>query len=222
MTMGTAHWRALAIAASLAIAGCESQPVVSTSAELDSEGLQTVSSRRFAKAQIRPGVDFTRFNAVHVLEPELQFREPDRSKQEFPLTDEQKSRFRDVLYASFEDEFKDNSSIKFVDHTGKDVLGLTIRVLDIGAVVPGTAVGRVGRGGFALDATANVTFVLEVSDSKTGELLARGVETRSVQGVAMQSEGEMLTRWEDVDVLCDRWALASRTGLEALLEFSGT
>lgn len=220
--METAVWRVLVLASALALVGCESQPVVPTTVDLNYEGLRTVPSPRFAEAQVRPGVDFTRYTAVHVLEPELEFRQPDRSQQEFPLSEEQKSQFRDVLIQSFKDEFTANSSIRFVDHTGPDVITMDVRVLDIAAVIPGRAVGRVGRGGFALDATGSVTFVLEVSDSESGEILARGIETRSVQGAAIQSEGNMLTRWEDVDLLCDRWAVASRTGLEALLEFSGT
>ena len=67
-----------------------------------------------------------------------------------------------------------------------------------------------------------MTFVIEISDSETGEILARGVETRAVQGAAMRSGSDMLTTWEDVDVLSDRWAVASRTGLEALLASDGS
>ncbi len=220
--MRNAHWRVLGVAVALVLAGCEAQPVVPTTVDLNYEGLQSVASQRFAEVQIRPGVDFTRYTAVHVLDPQLEFRQPNRARQEFPLTEEQKSQFREILIASFVDEFTENSSIRFVDQTGPDVITMEVRVLDIAAVIPGRAVGRVGRGGFALDATGNVTFVLEISDSESGQILARGIETRAVQGAAMQLDGDMLTRWEDVDLLCDRWAVASRTGMEALLEFSGT
>ena len=204
------------------LGACTSQPVMPTTVELNYEGLQSVPSQRFAQAQVRPGIDFTFYKAVYVNEPELDFRTPDRSQQEFPLTDEQKARFRDILVASFVEEFTENSSITFVNHTGPDVITLDVRVLDIAARVPGRAVARVGRGGFALDATGSVTFVIEISDSETGEILARGVETRAVQGAAMRSGSDMLTTWEDVDVLSDRWAVASRTGLEALLASDGS
>lgn len=204
------------------IGACTSQPVMPTTVELNYEGLRTVPSQRFAQAQVRPGVDFTFYQAVYVNEPELDFRTPDRSQQEFPLTDEQKARFRDTLIASFVEEFTNNSTISFVNHTGPDVITLDVRVLDIAARVPGRSVGRMGRGGFALDATGSITFVIEVSDSETGEILARGVETRAVQGAAIRSGNDMITTWEDVDVLCDRWAVASRTGLEALLANDGS
>ncbi len=205
----------------LGLGGCSSQPVMPTTIDLNYEGLQTVRSDRFSQGQVRPGVDFTQYEAVYVNEPELDFRTPDRSQQEFPLTDEQKNRFRDTLIASFVEEFTENSSITFVDKTGARVITLDVRVLDIAARIPGRSVGRVGRGGFALDATGSVTFVLEVSDSETGEILARGVETRALQGAATRADGGMTTTWEGVDVLTDRWAEASRTGLEALLEFDG-
>ncbi len=97
---------------------------------------------------------------------------------------------------------------------------MKIRVIDIAATVPGRSVGRVG--GFALDATGSVTFVIEVRDSESGQILARGIETSEVRGAATRFDSAMLTRWEDIDLLCDRWAEASRTGMETLLAYSGT
>ncbi len=203
------------------VAGCESQPVMPTTVELNNEGLRSVTSQRFAEAQVRPNTDFTQYEAIYVNEPELGFREPDSSKQEFPLSQEQKDRFRDTLVESFVDEFTENSSLTFVEETGPAVITLDVRVLDIAARVPGRSIGRMGRAGFALDATGSITFVIEISDSESGELLARGVETRTVQGAAMRSGTDMITTWEGVDSLTDRWAVASRTGLEELLATDG-
>ena len=59
-------------------------------------------------------------------------------------------------------------------------------------------------------------------NSRTDEILARGVESREVRGAAMRREETMITRWEDVDLLTDRWALAAREGLEDLVSFDGS
>jgi hypothetical protein len=206
----------------IALAACAPQPVVPTTAELSYEGLRVVKTRRFAQAEVRPGVDFTRYNAVHALPPQLEFRTPDRSKQQFPLTAEQKRRFHDSLVASLRKEFSEHPTLEFVDRAGPDVASLEVRIIDIAAVVLPTAVGQVGRASFALEATGDVTFVIEVSDSESGELLARAVETRQVSGAATRQGDEMLTTWTDIDALCDRWAEASRTGLEELLQYHGT
>jgi Protein of unknown function (DUF3313) len=213
---------ALPLLAALVLAACAAQPVAPTSAELNYEGLVTVPSRRFSRVDLRPGVDFTRYTAVYAQAPELEFRTPDRSARQFPLTEEQKARFRDALVASLQAEFTSNSTLDFVEQAGPEVLSLQVRVIDIAAVVPPQSVGRVGRGTIALEATAKVTFVIEASDSESGELLARGVETRSVTGAASPRGERMLTSWDDIDALCDRWAAASRAGLENLMRHDGS
>jgi Protein of unknown function (DUF3313) len=212
---------ATAVLCALALAACSPQPVVPTTATLNYEGLKSINAKRFARAEVRPGVNFTHYKAVQARAPELEFRTPDRSQMQFPLSDEQKTRFREALAASLRKEFAANSSLTFVDHTGPEVASLEIRVIDIGAVVPPSTAGQAGRAGIALDATGTVTFVIEVSDSESGELLARGVETRSVSGFAVRQGGQMLTAWNDIEALCDRWAEASRTGLEELLRYDG-
>jgi Protein of unknown function (DUF3313) len=204
------------------LAACAAQPVVSTSAAPSYEGLQTVPSRRFARVEVRPGVDFTQYTAVFPQAPVLEFRTPDRSQQQFPLGDEQKQRLEEALVASLKREFADHSTLRFVDRAGPDTVSLEVRIIDIAAVVPPNSAGRVGRGAIALEATGNVTFVIEVRDSESGELLARGVETRAVSGVAVHRDDEVLTSWDDIDKLLARWAVASRTGLENLLGYDGS
>ncbi len=64
-----------------------------------------------------------------------------------------------------------------------------------------------------------MTLVLEVNDSESGEILGRGVETRQVRGAAMRRDTTMLTSWDDVALLVDRWAEVTRSGVEALIAF---
>jgi hypothetical protein len=96
-----------------ALAACTTQPRVPTQTELNFEGLQSGASQRFEIAQFRPGVDFTHYSAVQILEPDLEFRRPDRTQQEFPLTAEQRERFRDLLAASFRDRHQQYPDRRF-------------------------------------------------------------------------------------------------------------
>lgn len=204
--------------------GCAA-PAAVTAPALSYEGLQPVAIRRFDSAEFRPGVDFTRYSAVHIDDPVLEFRTPDAGSGEFPLSADQKRRFHDMLAGAFADEFAGLDDIAVVNHAGPEVVTLDVRVLDIGATVPPRTIGRVGgggRGAIALEASGSVTLVIEVRDSLSGEILARGVEAREVAGAAMRRGSAMITRWEDVDALCDRWAAASRTGLEELLAYDGS
>jgi len=203
------------------LGGCAAEPGIRADAVPDYEGLVEVRSKRFDTVRVRPGVDFGTYKAVHVLEPELEFRPIDRAQQEFPLDDEQKSRFRDMLAGAFQDEFETNARIALVHHDGPEVVTLTVRVVDIAVTVPPRAVARGGRGSIALAATGTVTLILEVRDSESGAVLARGVDTTGVTGAARMDGADMITRWDDVDRVCDRWAASTRAGLEALLAVDG-
>lgn len=72
--------------------------------------------------------------------------------------------------------------------------------------------------GFALRAVGEATLILELRDSQSEQILARGVDTRAVQGAALGQDGGMVTRWEDVEKLCARWASMARSHLDALVD----
>ncbi len=125
------------LAVSALLSACMAQPRVPTEVEFNYEGLRTVPSQRFEIAQYRPGVDFTRYRSVYLVEPELEFRRPDRSRQEFPLSAEQQTRFRDQLAASFREAFATSDTLAVATEPGPDVLTLQVRVIDIVARVTG-------------------------------------------------------------------------------------
>ena len=69
----------------------------------------------------------------------------------------------------------------------------------------------------ALRAVGEVTLVIELFDSQSGEILARGVDTKAIEGAAMAQDGGLVSRWEDVDKLSARWASTTRMRLESLI-----
>jgi hypothetical protein len=172
---------------------------------------------QFDVAQVRPETVFSDYDGVILAAPELAFRTPDRSQQQFPLDEAQKQRFEDLLADAFSQEFSNLQNFGSRDQPGPNVMTLTVRVENITATVPS---GRSMQIGFALTAVGEATLILELRDSQSEQILARGVETRAVQGAALGQGGEMLTRWEDVEKLCSRWASLARTRLDALVDQS--
>ena len=202
------------------LAACATPPAGDVRADaeaLNYEGLETVSSRMMDVVQVRPGADFSLYNAVLLKEPELNYRTPDRSQQQFPLSQEQKDGFQDYIGELFSSELGSMASPALVDEPGPEVLELIVRLNDITATVPPRAAGSAGRVAIALRAVGDVTLVLEFSDSQSGELLARAVDRRAIDGVAIAKGGELVTRWEDVEAIAERWARATRQGLEEAL-----
>ena len=158
---------------------------------------------------------FSEYDGVVLNAPELAFRAPDRSQKQFPLDESQKQRFQDVLAAAFSLELSNLRNLELRDQPGPGVLKLTIRVENITATVPS---GKSVQIGFALTAVGEATLILELSDSQSEQILARGVETRAVQGAALGQGGDMVTRWEDVEKLCSRWASMARSRLDVLVD----
>jgi hypothetical protein len=213
--------KSAALLAVAALVGCQSTPATAPPpavAEVNYEGLATVSSAAFDVAQVRPGTDFQAYTRLQLAAPELAYRTPDRAASEFPLSEAQKERFRDALVAAFDQEFAGFTALEIVDETGPATLTLSVRVEDIVAAVDRNAVGSVGRASALLEASGDAVIIVEVSDSQSNEILARGVHAGSVTGGALRaSQDEMRSRFQSADKLVRQWAAKTRTGLENLL-----
>jgi len=181
------------------------------------EGLAEVKVSTLDRAQVRPDVVFSVYTGVMLNDVEVAFRTPDRSQRQFPLDDEQKTRFQELLTQTYLSELAALKNLGLVSTPGRDVLQLTIRVQDITATAQTTSVANVGRGAMALQAVGEVTLIIELFDSQSGEILARGVDTKAIEGAAMAQDGGLVSRWEDVDKLCARWASTTRMRLESLI-----
>lgn len=197
--------------------GCASTATTDVAA-VNYEGLATVRSRAFDIAQVRPGTDFSAYSRLELGTPELAYRTPDRSERQFPLNEEQKARFRENLVSAFDKEFASLQALELAGEPGPDTLVLAVRVEDIVVMVAPGAVGRAGRGAALLEASAGAVLTLELRDSQSNEILARGVDAADVSGGALRTpEGELRTRFESPEKVLETWAAKARTGVENLL-----
>lgn len=201
--------------------GCGSAPVTSPSDEMVAvsyEGLVTLKSSAFHRAEIRPGADFHVYSRLKLGTPDLAYRTPDRAERQFPLTEEQKLGFRDALAAAFDKEFAGFTALELVDEPGPATLTLDIRVEDIVAAVARNPVGQVGRAAAFLEASGDAVIILELRDSQSNEILARGVDAGTATGSALRvSRDELRSSFESAEKLVAKWAAKARSGLENLL-----
>ncbi len=209
--------RALLLA--MLVSACAPQPGVPVAVPAtDLDGLESVSSKYFGAAFVRPGTDFSRYQELLVSGSQLAFKPPDRTKQQFPLSAEQKDRFRIVLDTQFAEKLADLDTLSLTDTVGPDALAVQVRVQDILATVPPQAVGKSGWGSLSLRALGEATLVIELSDSESGEILARVYDRQTFEGVAVaQNQAAPITRWEDVEALCKKWASTVRDRLDVVV-----
>ncbi len=185
--------------------------------EINIEGLQQVPARNFEAAFLRPGVTFADYSKLMVKELELAFRTPDREQNQFPLGEDQKTRFRAAMATAFGEELGKLQNVEVVTEPGPDVLALHVRVQDIVARAPGRRVGGAGRAGFALETVGELTLVLELRDSQSDEVLVRVFDRQAVEGAAMVSGDSVVSTWQGVERLVGRWASRASEGLDRLL-----
>lgn len=201
-----------------AASACGPQPTQSKPiGEVNIEGLQQVPARNFEAAFLRPGVTFADYSKLMVKELELAFRTPDREQNQFPLGEDQKTRFRAEMATAFGEELGKLQNVEIVTEPGPDVLALHVRVQDIVARAPGRRVGGAGRAGFALETVGELTLVLELRDSESDEVLVRVFDRQAVEGAAMVSGDSVVSTWQGVERLVGRWASRAREGLDRLL-----
>ena len=180
-------------------------------------GLEQFEARNFDVAFLRPDVDFAAYKGVLLDAPELAFKMPDRSQQEFALNEEQRNVFRQLLTDTFAKEFVEPGKLFLAQQAGPDVLRLKVRVQDISATILQQGVGNAGRASIGLRAEGDVTLVLELRDSQSEKTLAIAADRRGVEGVAVLQAKEAVTSWSEVNELCKRWAEAAKRGLNNLV-----
>ncbi len=208
----------LSLAFAGALAACVPQatmPLESPTVRVD--GLREVKSKYFDVVFVRPDADFSQYRELLIEESELAFRTPDRSKRQFPLSKEQKDRFHELVDARFQKEFSASGTLRLTDNTGPGTLRLRVRVQDIVASVPQRSLGGIGGDLFLL-ALGEATLVIELSDSETNEILARVFDREATEGSAIaQKQGAPVTRWDDVEAFCQRWAKTARERLDVVV-----
>ncbi len=206
----------LTISAAILLGGCAAQQ---PAPEIDifHGGLEKVEAGNFDLAYLLPGASFSGYKSVLVDTPDLAFVTPDRSQQQFPLSEAQKARFRDVLSAKFRAEIEASPMLTLTEAPGPDVLKLKIRVQDIAANLQKAGVGNAGRAAIALKAQGRGTLVLELRDAQSEETLAKAADSLTTQGVAILQDEGAVTSWSQVEKTCETWAKALARGVEALI-----
>lgn len=218
MTLVSSIRLGLLVLVAAAASACGPQPTQpKPTGEINIEGLQQVPARNFEAAFVRPGVTFADYSKLMVDELELAFRTPDREQNQFPLGEDQKTRFRAAMATAFGEELGKLENVEVVTEPGPDVLALHVRVQDIVARAPGRRVGSAGRAGFALETVGEMTLVMELRDSQSDEVLIRVFDRQALEGAAMVSGDSMVSTWEGVERLVGRWASRAREGLNRLL-----
>ncbi len=186
--------------------------------EVSPEGLKLVKHTKTSAVYMKDGADFSDYDKVGMLECFVAFRKDwQRDQNEdrpFAVNDHDVTRIRSELAVEFNKVFVKELTAKgetVVTVTGKDVLLLRPAIvnLDISApdtMQPDTAVLSASAG--------QMTLVLELYDSVTGDLLARVMDAEAAADFGAVMIRDRVTNKADADRILKKWADAVGTYLE--------
>jgi hypothetical protein len=188
----------------LAVAGCTTTEV---------ETYQRVPGSRAAQAYIKPGVSFKRYRSLYPQRLEIYY-----PKGTTVPTEEDLERIRAIFRTAFLAAL--DGKYELANEPGPDALGVRASFVYFqdGA---DTAELQLGGKLRSLIDSGKLIFFMELSDSVTGEVLARaadpdqpGVGTQSVIGNDAFADSAENASWSRVEAAAARWASMFRNFLD--------
>jgi hypothetical protein len=199
-----------------------SQAVATSHKELPEEttfdGLVKVKKSSFQRAWVDPTIDFSRYTKVMSGEAHFEFRAVrERSSRassasEFYIPEDSRQKLIDTVSEVFREELAKSEFFTMVDEPGPDVLILDGAMLDIVSRVPPQ---QAGRHDIYISRVGEITLVLQLRDSMSGETLARAAERRSIEPAGRGGmQANSVTTWAEIRRMARRWGSKLRKGLD--------
>lgn len=215
---------AMAMAMTMATACASKEPTFEEGpdVEVTYDGLVPIKNSAFKQAWADPTVDLTTYTKIMPGGAEFEFRAVRSagtssqwsSASEFPISETNQQKLKDTVEEIFDEELAKSKRFAMTDQPGPDVLIVRGAMLDIVSRVPPE---RAGRTDIYLSRVGEITLVLELADSLSGETLVRAAERRSAQRAGQQAiRSSPVTTWAEVKRLARRWAVKLRDGLDSI------
>lgn len=203
--------RTFALFALVALTGaCASNPQLDTSGPPTFDGLLPVRGTTLQKVWAREGLDLRDYDRFIPTGVSLQYRpvksvsQTTRSStREFPLTDAQKEHIDRIVDEEFKKAMENVTTMDMTDVAGPSTLLVRGSIIDIVSRVPPE---RGGRTDYFLDSVGQATFVIELIDSETDTVLARGIDTRSAETPGYTYRSNRVQNAAEVRRLARYWA----------------
>lgn len=211
----------LAVLSLAILAACNSVPTLQSgpNAEVTFDGLVRVDNTRLDAVWIRPGIDLSAYDKLTLVGAGIKYRSVREVRRlnlsndsEFPLDARQRERIEESVREVFSEEMAKIDGFEITMEDGPGTLALTGTLIDVVSFVPPDRLGNVD---YYLSSLGAATLILELSDSMSGQVLARAADGRSIDVEFVTRSNTVSNRFE-LERELDRWADVIRNGLESL------
>lgn len=175
------------------------------------DGLYRVRTTRIAAAFLKPGADFARYDKVIIDPVTVSYKSGQAG-----LSSEAMQRLKDIVHQAFARQLGRSSVYSVVTEPGPSTLRVTGRLVDLVVSAPPPR----GRDTMFVVEAGQMTLLLDVRDSQSGEPLARIADRRAVRpesaAIGGMFQSTAVNDWGAVREIADRWARVLRDGLDDL------
>jgi hypothetical protein len=171
------------LGAVLAAALCAACATESRLPDVTHDGLERVKGSRVARAWVKPGVDFSQYTEVGLLDCFVSFRRNWRMNHPGVRTRDMERIKRD-LASEFRSVFTqelENGGYPVVTDAAEHMLLVRPAIIDLNVAAPDTNTS--GRSDSFTASPGQMTLVIELFDSVSNEILARAIDRRTARNV---------------------------------------
>jgi len=177
-------------------------------AEVTHDGLERVAGSKVERAWVKPGVNFSQYTEVSLLDCFVSFRRNWRMNHPGVRTRDME-RIKSALSEEFRKVFTEelaNGGYPVITETDDHVLLIRPAIIDLDVAAPQTNSG--GRSDSFTASPGVMTLVIELYDSVSNEILARAIDRRrarnvgniqwTTSGTNREAARKILSRWADL------------------------
>ena len=182
-------------------------------------GLQKTSVKGLELAYVRPGASLAAYKRVKLDPVEVQFDkswDPTRTGSRIKLGPEEREKIRASVAKLVEEEFaktlQKGGTYQLTTESGPDVLRVKVSVLNVYINAPaGTGAGRSKT---YVSSAGQMTLLAELSDSVSGQVLARVADRREGNSLARMERADRIENEGAAREVAAAWAQILRNALD--------
>jgi hypothetical protein len=188
------------------------------------DGLQKVAAKKFDLAYLLPGADFKTYTKVMIDPSEAAFRknwQKDHNNAtrslDMRITDDEAREMLKAVQTAFDEiitQTYKNNGYQVVTTPGPDVMRLKTGVFNIDVDAPDQMTASRTRT-YSSEA-GRASLIVEVRDSMSGAVLARGIDSRDVGDMGFTVRRSRVSNRADFERVFKTWAQMSVDGLATL------
>jgi hypothetical protein len=188
--------------------------------EVSLDGLTLVEKDRRGEIYADKDADWSVYSQVHLEPATVSFRKNWKRDQNrydsFKVRDRDIEKIKTALSELFHDvfarELSGNGGYQMTEETGENVMTIKPSIVDLDVAAPDT--NQVGRTTSYTQQAGRMTLILEIYDSTTGDLIARGSDRQESPRRGYMQWTNSITNTADARRMLEKWATALRVRLD--------